>query len=77
MNAEEQSALDSMKSAIQKEKDNFFSILKMLNDASTDTLASCGYGGTSNAIAMQKAFVSYSKRIKAHQDRYLKLYPDD
>lgn len=73
---QEQKDIDLLNEAIQKEKLNTFSFLSSLNEADINQLKYSGYGGKTNAEAMQMAFQGSLKKIKKLIVEHVQRYPD-
>ncbi len=68
--------LATMKQTIQDIQNNCWSMLKILDEATPEYLNDCGYGGKTNAEAMQLAFRAKRKQASKVLEKFLQKYPD-
>jgi hypothetical protein len=76
MTEQEAADLEVMKAAMQKKKLECYSYMESLDRADARQLETSGYGGKTNAEAMQHAFKMFQKDIKKLVDAHVKKYPD-
>ena len=76
MEEKEKEDLEAMKTAVLRQKELFFDIVRDIERASAEDLKNMGYGSMTKTDAILTAYSHASKRVQKLTADYVKKYPD-